>query len=1258
MNIDDMDFSELDLLSASQQMMSPTFDQFRVDHNIGELIDGFDFENALRKLAGLLYEQELYSNLMTTEAMIHQLFLSQRGQKVLNAADMERLFSGIHSTYIGSWEDPAEDTMVGVVNSIKGSYTFLNGLWESSCFYTQIFIDLIDEMPDTDTFSGIKKSVRAILTLSNESISRTNLKRYQKGSDYPQSEWDFHSYISTEKRNIVCFSLDDLTQLGVAEKDLKPFIIENPDVIALSNEAFGSSSLERKPIYRAQDGTYILALPTALSVAIRLFVIEQANRLGLLDQLQHAMQVRYANFFGENSRLLGKISNVPFSPFRDSNGSIVGADALVGIDEHRYIHFLLFFDDFCDYQSGLVNGASTSNADIENAITERIKKAYSYSSKIDGFKNGLSILVGCGWGRSVMISLERESESSNWLLESVPAPDLDTFNRITSMNPFTFWRLIEAKHRVLEVGIHTQNVNGLLNLYGWAKDNDFNIIPHSAFDEDLGGSSSLFMMITQNALLDVRWEVQNEDDIHNVINPYNEVVLVRRMNTGSYFKEDRFKPIYASVDNIENGKLLGLIEGNVCSWWCTPLDAENQNKNLLYRLWHGVCNWIYKADLVLTKLNCSSSYNKVFFTIEFEDVDVPTQIPQSFDPNVLNNLTESFVSIKNDFLHIHCKFLKNYFLAFHRADNVAERSIIKSLLTVFIKESVECNDHEKLIETVLDQIFVDDYGKEMHMLTAQSFLDHVQASLPEPLALDRFDDATIKIGLAWISKSYTEPCNIYGKPECTQYLQDLTLNLWKEIQSYLGSFNKKALILFLLENYAAVEADIEHWQRTFKAILGLHNDKDNVYSVALKRISSNNAALTGSRILIEMAICESLDNGGKVPNKLDITKLITFATAIFQYGNLSDAIMYELVKPQLRLSTYGDVQFDHTAYDTVINPYGKSVQTVMINRASDKYDDHFSEPEVHEKVAGLLGQEFESAWHEEFGISIDEARKILDVFENIGVEKNKAVYEISCSELFYQSNTNGVSDAALKAFMDRFTLPQRSSWMALSSEFRVSDISPWRYRRRLSLTARPLIMLGDKLVIAPSLIRRGVLYCLSNSFDATLDGSFFNTKEMKKWIGEQRNKSGHRFNQEAADKFSSLGWKVEADVKVSKILKKRTKKDFGDVDVLAWSPSEKIVYLVECKDLEFAKTQGEIAKQTYEFRGVIRSDSKPDRLRKHMDRFQVLDENIDKLRDYLKLESINELKVMLLFRQTVPVSYDNSDSDIPITVSFFDELSV
>ncbi|RUO48943.1 hypothetical protein [Pseudidiomarina donghaiensis] len=1256
MDIDNLDFSELLRFNESQQMIAPTFGQFRTNHHISNLTDSYDFEDALLKLIGLLYEQDLHSNLMTTETMIHQCFLADSGKELLDGDGLTRLFDGIRSTYIGSWEDPAEDTMVGLVNSNEGSYMLLNGLWESSYFYTQIFIDLIEDMPNYDFFLSIKKSVKAILSISNESVIATGLKRYQRGCENPKSEWDFSSYISTKSNNIACFSLDDLTRLGIAEKDLKPFIIEKSDIIALTDEAFGNSSLERKPIYKTKAGQYVLALPTAVSVAVRLFVIQQMDKLKMLDQLLYAMQVKYVNFFSEHSRLLGEISNVPFSPIKNSNKEIVGADALVCLDQHRYVHFLMFFDNFRNYENGLITGAPSPDVDLEETLTEHIKKAHRYASQLDGFQSGLSILIGCGWGRSVAFAVKGSTEFNNWNLEFVSAPDLDTFNQIINMSPFTFWRLIEAKLRVLDAGVHTHNLNGLLNLYGWARDNDFNIIPHAAFDEDFV-SSSLFMMIAQNALLNVRWEVQNENDIHKVLSPYDEVISVKRLTTGSYFKEDRFKPIYASVDNINKGQLLGLIEGNLCSWWCAPSQVDTQNKDLLYRLWHGVCNWICKADLALSKLGYSSLHDKVFLRIEFEDVDIPKQIYQVPEPDTLNSLIELSVFEDNGFLNIHCKFLKKYFLALHRADNTAEKKIIKSLLTVFIEESVECNNQEKIVDAIIQHIFLDHYGKEVHMLTAQTFLDYVKMSLPEPLALDRLDDATIKIGLAWMVNSHNEPCNINGKYESTQYLNDLTFSLWKKIQCYLSSFNKKALTLFLLENHAAVEADIEHWQRTFKAMLGLHLNKDDVYSVALERISSNNATLTGARILIEMAICESLDNGGRVPNKLDITKLITFATAIFQYGNLSDSIMYELVKPTLRLSTYGDVQFDHTAYDTVVNPYGKSVQTVMINHASSKYDNYFSEPQVHEKVEGLLEQEFESAWHEEFGISIDEARKILDVFEDIGIEKNKAVYPISRSELFHHSKTNGVPDTVMRAFIDRFTLPERSSWTVLPKEFRVSDISPWRYRRRLSLTARPLIILNDQLIIAPSLIRKGVLYCLSNSYDATLDGSFFNTRAMKKWIGAQRNESGHRFNLQAAAKFSRLGWEVEADVKVSKILKAKTKKDFGDIDVLAWSPSEKIVYLVECKDLEFAKTQGEIAKQIYEFRGVTKSDGKPDRLRKHMDRFEILDDNIDKLKDYLKLESIEELKVMLLFRQTVPISYNNANGDIPVIISFFDELT-
>ncbi|WP_324004710.1 hypothetical protein [Aeromonas hydrophila] len=66
MNIDNMDFPDLDLLGTSHQIMTPTFGQFRADYNISDLVDNFNFEDSLIKLGGLLYEEELHCNLVTT----------------------------------------------------------------------------------------------------------------------------------------------------------------------------------------------------------------------------------------------------------------------------------------------------------------------------------------------------------------------------------------------------------------------------------------------------------------------------------------------------------------------------------------------------------------------------------------------------------------------------------------------------------------------------------------------------------------------------------------------------------------------------------------------------------------------------------------------------------------------------------------------------------------------------------------------------------------------------------------------------------------------------------------------------------------------------------------------------------------------------------------------------------------------------------------------------------------------------------------
>ncbi|WP_404936839.1 hypothetical protein P7C00_16185 [Pseudomonas sp. JDS08PS003] len=102
--------------------------------------------------------------------------------------------------------------------------------------------------------------------------------------------------------------------------------------------------------------------------------------------------------------------------------------------------------------------------------------------------------------------------------------------------------------------------------------------------------------------------------------------------------------------------------------------------------------------------------------------------------------------------------------------------------------------------------------------------------------------------------------------------------------------------------------------------------------------------------------------------------------------------------------------------------------------------------------------------------------------------------------------------------------------------------------------------------------------------------------------------------------YTELGWQVAPEIKLTKILRMPLDRDYGDVDVLAWSPTKGRVLIIECKDLQLKKTYGEITEQLSDFRG-LEIDGKRDFLRKHLDRVDVLQKHRLKALEFLKLES-------------------------------------
>ncbi len=137
-----------------------------------------------------------------------------------------------------------------------------------------------------------------------------------------------------------------------------------------------------------------------------------------------------------------------------------------------------------------------------------------------------------------------------------------------------------------------------------------------------------------------------------------------------------------------------------------------------------------------------------------------------------------------------------------------------------------------------------------------------------------------------------------------------------------------------------------------------------------------------------------------------------------------------------------------------------------------------------------------------------------------------------------------------------------------------------------------------------------------------------------------------------------LGWQVEKEVKLTGLLGRPLDRNYGDIDVLAWRPETGRVLLMECKDLQYNKTLGEVAEQLSDFRGEVAPDGKPDHLKRHLDRLDVLADCEDVISQKLKLLSPINLEGHLVFRNPVPMRFAWDRMAKRVRLSLFTELDL
>lgn len=1176
---------------------------------------------------GLLTQKSLQSNCLRLEALVHLSIALGNGPRAATADILTQGFASVGEMY-GHFEDPPEDVFVGSIASKRGNYLVLEGIWESGTFYLQRFVNLVDDLPDQPHLSKITESVYSLLKLSDLVCRRAGLKRNELGNNsrvkvLPRMLADRASEI----RGLVQFSLADLEDTGIDVDSLKPFVFDGGSRSSLLSQAIIHTELERRPL-AFLDRRLFLVLPTAVSAAIRRFFIEKLgsgqNRQVLLRHLAR----EYSRQFQRNPLLGPRCEPFPF--FHASWGSMCCMSTTV--DEGRELALVFVLDSLDGFEEDGFGGFSMDTPVIQHEVSRAVTAMQDDCAARNGFRDGVVLVIICGVGRGAVLSALPSRE--HWETAHISAADFCTLGWSEDMKPLQLWRLFSMRKQLHNIGVRLQNMNGLLNLVAWANSLGGHLVPHADIPPK-AVEQPLYLTIQQNALLDLRHEVAVAWDFHSAQFVDGTWLPVQKEGR-AFFEEDKQQPIYGSLALRGKAGILGACITEARTWWFEISSPVRDASTSSYERWRMLGTWCARSvshfeAAFAGLLGTGPILWRCVFVAPQSELD-PTQ------PGGTANDAEQAISldVSTEARTIELTIGPKFDLAIFNTENVAEAALVRAFSRGVARLA---GQNPSRGEQLLDRIVPNTQARQSHAFAARKFRDFILGlGDREPVVIGSYDDGAIKLGLGWKARDRVLGGLIEGKEQCITFLNDLVRCLEDELCGQLRAFDRKSVLCELLRNYEVASASRDHWHRTAAALLALRRDPVAALAPMRDHEMKLNAVFQGSRTLIEMAICECPLEGGVPLGELDMTLLMAKASQIYHFGGWSDLAHWGFLQPRLIIQPLGDVHADHDFMDTVMDGFSNASSEVRFMASACRYERNLQIADVRPEARGQLEDKFLDAWRDEFGVELDAFRRFFDAVENWGMKLQQPLGTIRRSKLEAMADDPVVGAKVVAAF----SLLPRSSWRELPQGYDNKDIAAWRFRRRLSSLRRPLFHLSTtddpEILVAPGFARESFAYTVGNYFYGSYPDRHLGSA-MRRYAGHARRREGIEFNAEVARKMGSLGWEIQTEVAITKIVGKRFDRNYGDVDVFAWNAAACRILVMECKDLQFRKTHGEIAEQLTDFIGVVKDDGKPDLLLKHLNRVEILRTHHAEVCSFLGVDAMSRVESHLVFRNPVPMQH-------------------
>ncbi|RYZ84757.1 MAG: hypothetical protein EOP06_17510, partial [Proteobacteria bacterium] len=418
-----------------------------------------------------------------------------------------------------------------------------------------------------------------------------------------------------------------------------------------------------------------------------------------------------------------------------------------------------------------------------------------------------------------------------------------------------------------------------------------------------------------------------------------------------------------------------------------------------------------------------------------------------------------------------------------------------------------------------------------------------------------------------IEKGY--PLGALPKDKVVGIMNESVKYLFDSFERLIATLSPSGLLAELVNyNERLIQATALR-RLTIPTQLACFEDLDKVQKEIAKSVPEYSETSVASRFIIEYVAARPPT--GRRPFSLSVyDELIAPSKLITSYGLESDLCNFELVDYDVGLLESGRLGIDRKSFESAREKFFFGFSEEEVERSTLAFRRQVGPSSNEHKSKHNYIDQIDIGFIAEFDISLTDLSLLFGEIIAIGYEISVGAATIE-KQLLIERVQDGLGWDALKIekALNLLLLVPRDDFLLPPPPYVSAEVFPWRFNREMAYLRKPLLLVNsgvETIIWGPRNIHSAFKYLINLTLDGRLKAR---SKELSTQLGKIVQAAGQEFNDKVGSFFETQN-SFAVRMRVGKFGALRMlgpKGPLGDIDVLAFSTSERTLLLIECKDV-------------------------------------------------------------------------------------------